>query len=409
MSARGVLILVAALGAAPPPALALSDADLQVHGVLSQGWLLSDGNNVNGSSDDAGGSGEFRELGVNVSWHPAGSLLFAAQTAAVENGKAIDEDVNLEYGLVDWTPLSGERGRIGARAGRLKLPIGFYNDSRDAVFTRPGIIMPNSVYLETNGARSFGYFSLDGGGAYADWLAGEQALYVELIGAGPQELGANAEIAILRNPASGHFELDQAFIGRIAEDYAGGRVRAALSILSSRLRYTNASGGLFTDDGTLRFDQAVLSLQYNWECVSITAEATARHIELDDLNQTPTPAGFVIAPVKQDPAGYYVQGSLRVTPQWQWTLRYDEQIRDIQDRHGREQAAAPGGLPRHYYFADDWTIATRYDLLSNVAVWAEFHYVDGVGWVNPLDNPGFNSGGAERYWNLFTTMVGVRF
>src|SRR5688572_2348197 len=137
-------LVLALLLAAPAGVRAQTGTDLQVHGFLSQGWVLSEGNNVNGSSEDKGGSGEFRELGVNFSWRPAGTLLLAAQTAAVENGNAIDEDINFEYGVADWTPLSGARGRLGFRGGRLKLPIGFYNDSRDAVFTRPGVLMPNS-------------------------------------------------------------------------------------------------------------------------------------------------------------------------------------------------------------------------------------------------------------------------
>lgn len=415
MSNKSVSALLLVLAASGVPLRAGTAAEPQVHGFLSQGWVRSNGNNVNGSSADQGGSGEFRELGVNLGWQPLAPLLFSAQTAAVENGKAIDEDINLEYGLVDYTPWSGAAGRAGARAGRIKLPIGFYNDSRDAVFTRPGIIMPNSVYLETNGARSFGYFSLDGAEVYADWLPGEHAIYAELMAAASQQIGDNAEIAILRHAASGRFELDRGLIGRIADDYAGGRFRAALSFLSSKLQYTDpdpvpSSTNLFTDAGGFRFDQAVLSLQFNAERWSITGEAVARHIELDDLNRTPTAVGlFVVNAVKQDPAGYYLQGSWRVTPKWQWTLRYDEQIRDIQDRHGYEQSAAPGGQPRYYYFADDWTLGTRYDLRPNISLWSEFHCVDGAGWVNPLDNPGFSAGGADRYWNLFAVMLGVRF
>lgn len=406
------LLVAAALGAAALPAAAapLQGADLQVHGFLSQGWVLSQGNNVNGSSDDSHGSGEFRELGVNASWRPLGALLVSGQMAAVEAGKAIDEDVLLEYGLVDYTALQGERGRLGTRAGKLKLPIGFYNDSRDVVFTRPGILLPNSVYLETNGARAFGYFSLESAALYGDWYAGDHALYAEVLVAPSQGLDDSAENAILRSSASGEFELDRGIVGRISDDYDGGRWRAALSILTSDLSYVpdgSAFSGTnpFTQAGAFGFDQAVLSLQYNGERLSVTSEVVARHIELDDLSPLP-----FIGATKQDPGGWYVQGAWRLKPRWQAMVRYDEQIRDINDRHGYEQSAAPViGLPRHYYFARDWTAGVRHDLLPNLALWAEFHYVDGVGWVNPRDNPGFGGGGADRYWNLFTVMAGLRF
>ena len=395
------------LGAALPAAADnVTPQDLQIHGFAAQGWVLSEGNNINGDSTHKRGSTEFRELGVNFSYRPLGSLLFAGQMAAVEAGKAIDEDLALEYGVVDYTPFSGERGRFGLRAGKLKLPIGLYNDSRDAVFTRPGIFLPESVYLGNSGARSFGYFSLEGAGLYGDWYAGDHAIYAELVGATEQPLGDTADIAILRRSASGKFEVDRGLVARIADDYDGGRWRAALSLLTSDLSYVpdgSAFSGtnLFTQAGGFAFEQAVLSLQYNVERVSITGEVVARHIELDDLS--PAPGGMI----EQDPAGWYLQGSYRVTPQWQWLLRHDQQIRDLDDRHGRQQSA--GGTPRYYFFARDWTAGTRYDFNAQVSLLAEFHYVDGVAWLNPTDNPSFRTGGAERYWNFFTVMAALRF
>lgn len=423
MSAKAPVVLLALAGLGSAGAALAAPGDLQVHGFVAQGWVLSQGNNVHGSSDDAHGSGEFRELGINASWRPLGSLLVSAQMAAVEAGKSVDEDVLLEYGLADYTAFQGEGGRLGLRAGRLKLPIGFYNDSRDVVFTRPGIFMPNSVYLDVNGARTFGYFSLESAGLYGDWFAGRHAVYAEFLVAPGQRLDDAAESAILRTQASGRFELDRGVVARLADDYDGGRWRAALSVLRSDLAYVQAATSPLDPlnrDGQFDFDQAVLSLQFNGERLSLTSELVARRIELDDLSGAPFPFAALIGETRQDPGGYYLQAAWRMTPKWQWLLRYDEQIRDLQDRHGREQAAnaaaastASGGVlpaqPRHYYFARDWTAGLRHDVLPNLAVWAEFHYVDGVGWVNPLDNPGFGSGNADRYWNLVSVMLGLRF
>lgn len=405
------LLTAAACGLAPLAAGAAED--LQVHGFVSQGWVLSQGNHVNGSSDDKGGSGEFRELGVNASWRPAGALLFSAQIAAVEAGKALDEDLVFEYGLVDYAPFQDARGRFGARVGKLKLPIGFYNDTRDVVFTRPSVILPNSVYLETNGGRTFGYFAGEGAALYGDWYAGEHAVYAEVLASGAQDLDDSAEIAILRRPASGRFELDRAVAARLADDYDGGRWRAALSLLSTELSYVPdgsapSAANPFTQQAAFDFEQAVLSLQHNRETLSVTAEIVARHIELTDLSPLPLPVPPFSGTLRQDPGGWYLQGAWRLSQKWSALVRYDDQIRDVNDRHGYEQRAN-SGLPRHYFFARDWTAGARYDVRTNFALWAEFHYVDGVGWVNPLDNPDFGTGSADRYWNLFTVMAGLRF
>jgi len=403
-----VALLVLAAAAAPARG-AESLLDFQAHGFAGQGYVLSDGNNVNGPSDRSEGSVDFRELGVNASWRPLGALLFSAQMAGVHTGAAIDEEVTLEYGLADWQPLQGERGRLGLRGGKLKLPIGLYNDARDNIFTRPGIIMPNSVYLETNGARAFGYYALEGGGLYGDWYLGDHALYLEAVVAGAQELGDNAEIPILRMAASGDFELDQGVVMRVMDDYGGGRWRAALSWLTSDLRYNPGSAAPpFNVAGDFEFDQAVVSLQYNGPALSATLEYVARRIVLDNLNAPSPPVPSTRT--AQDPGGYYAQVQYRMTPAWQAFVRYDEQFRDVHDRGGQEQAeTSPTGQPRHYYFGRDWTAGTRYDIFTNLAFWAEFHYVDGVGWVNPLDNEGFAAGGADRYWTLFTAMLGYRF
>lgn len=422
MSARAAVAASLLLAAAPAPA-AESLLDFQAHGFAGQGYVLTDGNNVNGPSDRSEGSVDFRELGVNASWRPFGSLLLSAQMAGVHTGAAIDEAVTLEYGLADWAALQGERGRLGFRGGKLKLPIGLYNDARDNIFTRPGIIMPNSVYLETNGSRAFGYYALQGGGLYGDWYLGDHAVYLEAVLAGSQELGDNAEIPILRRVASGEFDLDQGVVVRVMDDYGGGRWRTALSVLRADLTYEAQPSGPFdplNQDGQFDFDQAVLSLQYNGAKLSVTAELVARHIEITDLSGPPFPLSPLIGEAKQDPGGYYLQASWRFTPALQGLVRYDEQIRDLSDRGGHDQAeesaaasAASGGalpaLPRYYYFGRDWTVGTRYDVFTNLALWAEFHVVDGVGWVNPLDNPGFATGDADRYWTLFTTMLGYRF
>jgi len=384
----------------------------QFHGFLSQGFVLSEGNNVNGSSADSDGSLRFQEAGVNASWRPHPKLLLAGQLASVRAGQATDEPLRAEYALADWTPLQGEKGRIGLRAGKIKLPIGFYNDSRDAVFTRPSILLPQGVYLDTSGGREFGYFSVYGGAFYGDWYVGDHALYLEMGGYGRQGLGDNAGIAILRDQAQGEFEARRGLLFRLSDDYGGGRARAALSLLHGvKLHYASSgepfsAANRFAQDGDLDFSQVVLSLQYNWPRLSLTAEYAWREFQLDELIP-PNPVGASTR-VDLSPSGAYLQGTWRMTPRWSSFLRYDEQIRDSQDRSGREQSAR-FGQPRHYFFAHDWTVGQRYDLRPNLALWAEFHYVDGVAWVNPLDNPDFARGGAERYWNLFAVMLGYRF
>jgi len=76
--ARGSLAALA--GLACQPALAAEAMDtLQVHGSISQAWLVSDDNDLFGSSSKGGGSYQYTELGANLSFRPHPGMLVATQ------------------------------------------------------------------------------------------------------------------------------------------------------------------------------------------------------------------------------------------------------------------------------------------------------------------------------------------
>ena len=71
------------------------------------------------------------------------------------------------------------------------------------------------------------------------------------------------------------------------------------------------------------------------------------------------------------------------------------------------------GLPRHRFFAKDLTFGLRWEFAQNWLVAAEYHNIDGTGWLSPIDNPGINippaRGVSEGHWDLFTLMFSYRF
>ncbi len=377
--------------------------DWQVHGFIAQGYTLSDSNNVNGQSSDGAGSLDFREAAINASWRPLPRLLVAAQLASVQQGEVTEQDLALDYLLADWLVAQDSTGGYGIRAGKLKLPFGFYNDFRDAVFSRPGILLPQSIYLDNDGARAFGYFSGWGAMLYADHYAGRHEVSFEAGHIIKFSLEDSAEISILRRPASGRFEHDRSLILRIIDQIDGGAWRLALSASRGRLNYKPGEEPPFSQAGTFRFDQAFASVQHNREQLSLTAEFVRRRIRLDDL--IPGPASSA---TDQDSTGYYLQSTYRLSPRLTLMSRYDERVRELQDRSGHRQAEL-SGLPRHYFFARDFSVGSRFDITDRLGLWGEYHWIDGVLWVNPLDNPQFLDGQAERHWSLLSLMIGYQF
>ena len=127
-------------------ALDLLGSDFQLHGFLSLGLVNTTDNNFFGHSDDRI-SKDFSEVGVNASWRLTPELQLAAEVLWRRAGDT-DDGARLDYGLLDWTAWAREQGRAGLRMGRIKTSYGLYNKTRDVPFTRPSIILPQSIYFD---------------------------------------------------------------------------------------------------------------------------------------------------------------------------------------------------------------------------------------------------------------------
>ena len=136
------------------PALAFEVFEgFQVHGFLSQGYFLtSNHNNLFGDSTHGGSLG-FTEIGVNVSWVPRPDVQLAIQGLSRRAGGAAEGEPELDFALLDYAAVETADRRLGARVGRVRLPFGLYNDARDVPFTRPSILLPQSIYF--NGPASW--------------------------------------------------------------------------------------------------------------------------------------------------------------------------------------------------------------------------------------------------------------
>ena len=134
-------------------AIDLGFGDFQAHGFLSQGYTYTSGNDFFGNSQGAG-SLEFHELGMNVLGHPFPNLLLAVQGIYRDTAGSDEEDFRLDYANLDYSLPIGESSTLGVRAGRVKNPFGLYSEARDAIWTRPSVLLPQSIYFDSLGLRS---------------------------------------------------------------------------------------------------------------------------------------------------------------------------------------------------------------------------------------------------------------
>ncbi|MFZ1712642.1 MAG: hypothetical protein WAT53_06210, partial [Nitrosomonas sp.] len=136
---------------------------LRINGFLSQGYVKTDQNNFFGKSDGKG-SLDFRELGLAASLRPTEKLQLSGQLLWRRAGEGSRRGISIDFGFLDYSFVTRPAGELGIRLGRTKNPLGFYNDTRDVPFTRPSIILPQSIYfdrtrnlaLASDGAQLYG-------------------------------------------------------------------------------------------------------------------------------------------------------------------------------------------------------------------------------------------------------------
>lgn len=388
---------------------------IRVHGFLSQGYVKTTGNNDVFGNSSGNGSFDFRELGVNASYRPLPNLQFSGQLLSRSAGEDSKGGIRVDYGFVDYTIMSTESNDFGIRLGRTKNPLGFYNDTRDVPFTRPSILLPQSIYFDRT--RNLGLAS-DGAQIYGESRNGWGDLNAQFGVVFPQAGDRSTEFAILQGDRPGDITPKLSYIGRLIYEYDGGRVRLAVSGAQVNTGYDPA--GLqdrFSGLGTLQFTPIIFSAQYNTERWSLTSEYAIRHIERHDYGAVPN--------LNFTGESYYFQGIYRFNSNWEGVLRYDAYYTDRDDRDGKKFASGIPAVvqdyfPAHSRFAKDITVGLRWNVTPSIMLRAEYHYVNGTGWASSLDNRApievrralhapFLPANTDQHWNLFAFQASYRF
>ena len=134
--------------------------NLEAHGYVSFGHLKTWGNNWLGETRN--GTNEFWETALNVTARPLdrlrlGAQLFARDYANYDNGKPQLDLLYADYRAMD---------PLGIQIGRVKIPIGLYNESRDFGSDQAQIVVALPVigprardfFVSTDGAKIYGSY-----------------------------------------------------------------------------------------------------------------------------------------------------------------------------------------------------------------------------------------------------------
>jgi len=383
MSNKATCFLAVALMLSLPTAWAVElGQGVQAHGFLSQSLVYTSDNRVGGHSDD-GVATDMREIGGNLSWRPSADWLLSGQLLARWAGASDGGDLRLDYGFVDRGLIANGDSAVGVRLGKIKNPYGFFNTTRDVAHTRPGIIMPQSIYPDR--VRNF-FLAAPGIGLYGNHESAKGTLSWQASFLRPEVDDPDLTLFILPRNA-GHFSGKPSWLAQAMMDSEGGRWRVGLSLGQMAMKYHPGTVDPFTA-GETRLPSWVLSLEHNQEHWSVTTEYSQTGVHS---------SGYSSPGLEKDNTTetWYLQATHRFGGGWQGFLRYDVFYIDKDDRDGTAFAAL-NPAPARIRYAKDWTVGVRRD----IGRWAwsgEWHHVDGAAWLSPTDTP---TAASKQKWDM---------
>ncbi len=382
-------VTLATLLSIPAYAIELTD-ELTVHGFVSQAYIDTSGNNFFGRSD--GGSFDFREIGVNGYWQPLRNVNFAAQLISRNAGRESDSDPRVDFALADLHAYSDFDSRYGVRLGRIKIPFGFYNTTRDAPSARNGIFTPASVYFEQ--FRN-ALVSTDGGSVYGNLNRPWGDLTFELFAGSSDPGDEEMEYYVFKQATPGHFEDASMHGGQVMYEALDSGLRFALSYTRPSLDYQRQTPLNPLLGGHVISDMLLYSGQYNTEFWTFTAEYLLMINNVKGF-------GPAFEDFRAKGESYYAQVDYRYRPDLTFSLRYGEQIVNDKDRDGDTKFNPP-----HVGFGKNWMLGMQWDVAPDWIVRAEYHRTDGTAWLSGVDNPVLADN--RRKWETYAVQVVYSF
>ena len=135
-----ICALALTLGAIPASAQSLEDLNIQIHGYATQGFLYTTNNNAF-TTNSSNGSPAWSDVVVNVGSQPIPKLRVAMQARYSLLGN-YGNVISLDFASADYKA----NDKFGVRFGKVKMPLGLFNEIQDIDPSYMWSLLPQSVY-----------------------------------------------------------------------------------------------------------------------------------------------------------------------------------------------------------------------------------------------------------------------
>lgn len=402
-----VFIVAALANGFPAWAVELTES-IQVHGFIGQGYLYSSGNNF--LADSEGGTAEFTDMGMNVNWEIIDNLRAGGQLFYRNLGNYSEDIVSIDWALLDYQPYDF----LGLRLGKIKMPMGLYNESRDTDFLLPMVFLPQSVYDES---RRDTYLSFIGAGIYgnvdmASWGDCDYHFFGGRIDFPEDSIQlSSSEDSVLSNVARNN-ALPLARRDPDIPSYFDSLERKSDHVYGAALVYSPAlvdglrlggswlhakdeifiNGSSVPTGETVIHGKFVLSAEYSWR----------DFVFISEYNETDRTSSMFGKTSRDGPSqAWYLMVSYSPLERLTLSVFYDEFYSMKNDKEGtsRTNVVNPSAWRK------DIAVGARYQLNENWVAKVEYHLVDGAA----MQLGFLNADGAERYWNYFAGKIAFNF
>jgi hypothetical protein len=369
---------------------------VEVHGFVSQGFILSSGSNYLARSRR--GSFEFTEVGVNFTSVitdrlSVGMQLFSRDLGPIGNYRPQFDWFYLDYRLKDW---------FGIRAGRTKLPFGLYNDTSDIDAARVPILLPQSIYPTTS--RDF-LLAQTGGEIYGFVPLGPLGAFDYRLYGGTIFLDSTT----LNSPGTTVTRIDVPYVAgargmwvtpldglRLGGSFQMLRLDLDLQLSQAAIDGLEAQGITTPPgfNGAVRYSLpvrlGVASVEYAAHDLLLAAEFSRWRTNYE-LRPAILPGTHVTD------TRWYVMASYRMSP-WFTPGAYYAVRRD-----------GSNGPEKRNNYQHDIAITARYDVTDNWLVKLEGHFKRGTLDVSPALNSNRQAVKAPRDWGVFLAKTTAYF
>ena len=336
-------------------AQSIDDLNVQVHGYVTQGFIYTSHNNWN-TTESSDGSAAWNDAVVNISAQPDTKLHIGVQGRYSLLG-SLGNSITLDWAQADYK----FNDRFGVRVGKVKSPLGLYNETQDIDPAQMWILLPQGIYPIASRNSTLAHY---GGVAYGSLRMGEHMgkLKYRAFG-GERVLGSD----------DGYFQplrdMGLSLPNGLSGEAGGGSlgwetpVRGLMfgaSEQSGSLHGAVAAGPYTGNIVPQKFRQTFYFAKYENRRLTLASEFSRLQLQLN-VQLTGLPGMLV----QSDERPYYLMASYKVTSKFSGGLYYSNLV----DHHYPYLSNA---------YQKDWVVSGRYDFNSFVYAKVEEHWMDGT-------------------------------